>query len=590
LALVIIGVGVLLGLLLLLSQAAEPIVVTSESGSLEGTAAPNAAPQHYMPLLIKAATYTTTSVPPPTLTATISSSPSRTATPTNTPTLGPGMPSNWNQLAGNPGRSGYVAKEVSPPWHVQWIWNGPEGGGDGGAAADHLPLPKGVQPVLGDGRMYVGHSDGVLRAISLANGVQVWESNLGAQVVNAAAYDAATNSVYIGTLGGRFWKLRAQTGAQDRSNRPGGELRMAPLLVGETVFIGSTNGTFYAFDKRTLAQRWSYSAGAALIASPAYAANHGGLIILLAEDKSVHALQASTGRRLWRTTVNADVDPGRGTVFADTYPVVSDANDVVIVRSYLEWGKMWSPDGGAPATVDEIRNYLIQNPELQSFFVLNLGDGSPRFVAPVMVGAIGNGGDFEAPPPQAVVKKLPDGGEVAYLLWRNRQACGTGFCDGREDTTLGEMDLATGIIRFVQDHRDSGVIRLLTDEQSPLSMAGDILFNAHWMLLGTLRIENRSPGLGGSYANPILTGELPPSLNTLAAGSCSSRSNHFCSQGMFTPCDGFWVDPGFYVFYASACVYDQYWTTPVRSAVIGDGAIYWKTVDGAILALQSTSN
>jgi outer membrane protein assembly factor BamB len=506
----------------------------------------------------------------------------------------------WTQLGGNPQRTHYAPIDVPTPWAVKWIWNGPAGGGDGPPAAGHLKLPQGAQPVIGNGRLYVGHTDGVVRAISTATGQLLWSRDVEAAVINAAAYDPASDSLYVGTRGGRFWRLNASTGQSIVSNRPGGDIRMAPLLVDDTVYIGSDSGDLYAFDKLTLAQRWVYPAGAALIGSTAYTSNHGGLVILLAEDKSVHAVRVADGTRAWRTVVNADIDDGsppsyapdqiRGGYFRDTYPVVAEVNDVVIIRSYLDWYKTWAVTGGAPSTLNGIRDHLRNNPANQSFFVLRLSDGQPRFSdpAPVMLGAIGNGGDYESAPPQAVVKRLSDGSEVAYLLWRNRQACVINSCDGREDTTLGEMNLTTGDIRFVDSHKNEGSMRLPTDEQSPLTMAGNTIFNTHWMLLGSVRITDRSPGLGGSFNNPIKTQEGPPVLNTLASGTCGNRSNHYCPQGMSLPQgENYGVDPGFYVYYHNQKVYDNYWTTTVRGVTVSNGTIFLKTVDGAIIALQT---
>lgn len=492
----------------------------------------------------------------------------------------------WPQLGHDPRRTSFDPAEVTWPWKVRWIWNGPADGGEGEPAPDHLRLPQGVQPVSGDGRLYVGHIDGRVRAISEETGQTVWTSeSLGGAIVNTGAYSASTGCVYFGAQNGKFTLLDARTGELKRMVDLHGAIDMAPLLAGDKVFVGSQSGVLYALDASTLTQRWAYDAGAALVASPAFSENHGGMVLLLAEDRTVHALSASTGKQLWRVTVNADVDPMRKTVFADTFPVVSDRNDVVIVRSYLNWEKIWQPDGGAPSTVEGIREFLTQNPEYQSFFVLNLADGSPRFVAPVMLGAIGNGGDLESTPPQVVLRPLADGTEVAILLWRNRQSCPPSYCDSRSDTTLGEMDLTTGNIRFVQDYKDQGNMRLPTDEQSPLAMAGDMLFYAHWQLLGSLRVIDRSAGLGESYTNPITTRELTPVLNTLAPGVCAGRSAHFCPGGMSSPGEGFAVDPGFYVYVSEERIYDQYWTTPVRSVVISHGVIYWKSVDGAVIAL-----
>lgn len=492
----------------------------------------------------------------------------------------------WTQLGHDSRHTSFYPTEVAWPWKVRWIWNGPADGGDGEPAADHLKLPQGVQPVSGDGRLYVGHTDGRVRAISEETGQTVWVSeSLGGAIVNAGAYSPRTGCVYFGAQNGKFTLLDARTGELKRMVDLHGAIDMAPLLESDKVFVGSQSGVLYALDASTLAQRWAYDAGAALVASPAFSENHGGMVILLAEDRTVHALSADTGKPLWRVTVNADVDPIRKTVFADTFPVVSDQNDVVIVRSYLSWEKIWQPDGGAPSTVEGIREFLQQNPEYQSLFVLNLADGSPRFVAPVMLGAIGNGGDLESTPPQVVLSPLADGKEVAILLWRNRQSCPPSYCDSRSDTTLGEMDLTTGDIRFIQDHKDQGTMRLPTDEQSPLAMAGDMLFYAHWQLLGALQVTDRSAGLGESYANPITTRELTPVLNTLAPGVCAGRSAHFCPGGMSSPGEGFAVDPGFFIYISEERVYDQFWTTPVRSVVLSGGSIYWKSVDGAVVAL-----
>lgn len=495
--------------------------------------------------------------------------------------------SDWPQLGYSPQRTSYFPTEVAWPWKVKWVWNGPATGDDGAPPLDHLKLPKGVQPITGGGLLYVGHNDGFVRAISDANGEQVWISqDLGGAVINTGAYDGGTDAVYFGAQNGKFYMLDAQTGEQKRVVDLRGSIDMAPLLAGGAIYVGSQSGILYALDKNTLEQRWSYDAEAALVASPAYSANHGGLVIILAENKSVIALAARDGKIQWKRDVNADVDPVRGTVFADTFPVVSDANDIVVVRSFLSWEKIWQPDGGAPTTAAEIREFLTENPTYQSLFVLNLADGSSRFVAPVLIGGIGNGGDLEAPPPQVVIKQMADGSEIAYLLWRNRQSC-TSFCDGRSDNTLGEMDLGTGNIRFVQDHKDEGNMRMPTDEQSPLSMAGEMLFHAHWQLLGALKIIDPSSTLGGTITDPIRTQELSPVLNTLAEGQCGSRSNHYCGNGMTSPGESYSVDPGFYVYHAADRIYDMYWTTPVRSAVISNGTIYWKSVDGAIIALTS---
>lgn len=496
----------------------------------------------------------------------------------------------WSQLGGNPQRTGYVPTSLKTTWQYKWIWNGPAGGGDGGAPASHLLLPQGVQPVAGDGKLFIGHSDGVVRALYESSGAVAWSQSVGGEVLNTAAYDPATNTVFVTSTSGQLVQLNATNGSIVNSFNAGSSMISAPLLYENTVFVSTTGGSLIGIDTYTLIARWTYAAGAEIRASPTYSTNHGGLVIIAAEDKSIHAIHAADGTLAWRTVVKADQDPIRDNKsFTDTYPVVSDANDVVIIRPYFDWDKIWTPTGGAPSSVAEIRSFLTNNPGYQSLHVLRLSDGTSAFVAPVMGGAIGNNDDLYSTPPQVVVKTLADGSELAYLLWRNRQACIVNVCDGREDTTLGEMDLSTGNIRFVQDHKNQGSMRLPTDEQGALSMAGDTLLHAHWMLLGGVRITDRSASLGGSRSNPIRASEVVPIGNTLAAGTCNGRNSatHSCPVGFSPPNDAWLIDAGFYIYYNNQQVYDTYWAPPVRGAVISSGNVYWRSSDGAIIALKA---
>jgi hypothetical protein len=104
--------------------------------------------------------------PASTQTPTPKGTPTAVSIPTSTPGGNPPGPGQWQQLGGNPQHTGYVAGNIATPWKVKWIWNGPANGGDSGPASDHLALPQDVQPVIGNGMLFIGHKDGMLRAIS----------------------------------------------------------------------------------------------------------------------------------------------------------------------------------------------------------------------------------------------------------------------------------------------------------------------------------------------------------------------------------------------------------------------------------------
>ncbi|PDV96447.1 PQQ-binding-like beta-propeller repeat protein [Candidatus Chloroploca asiatica] len=511
----------------------------------------------------------------------------------------------WHQLGGNAQRTHYVdatlptntsGNQLNTTWRVLWVWNGANG--DSGPAAGHLHLPDSAAPILGDGRLYIGHNDGAVRAINTANGSVAWTRNLGGSIFNTGAYDALTGAVFFGSTNGNLYKLRASDGAILDNFNAGAAIEGAVLLVNDSVYVGTMGGNLYRINTTTMQQTWVYNAGAGIAASPAYSASNNGLIIVPAEDQAVHAIRVATGARAWRTPVTAFSRPPRNLTsshprparyFPDTYPVVAEAANVVIIRSYYNWDNTWAFNAGAPVNQNETRQYLQNNPSHQSLFVLNLSDGTNRFdlPAPVFGGAIGNGNYYYSSPPQAVVKRLGDGTDVAYLIWRNRSACRVSSCDGREDSTIGEMNLATGVIRFVDDHKNQGTIRLPTDEQGTLSMVGDVLFHSHWMSMGAIRITNRTTG-GGSFSDPIPSVEYLSVSNTIGAGQCASRDSarRFCPEG-HTPGggEGYQLDRGFYLYYSSQNVYDQYWTPSARGPAFDNGVLYWKSVDGAIIAL-----
>lgn len=564
-------------------------------------AAPTAPPDVRAPTPTQptAPTPSPTSAPPPEPTsAPAAETPYQLALPT---IAGPqaAQSAGWHQLGGNPQRTHYVDAGLPAPtgpmnirnrdWRVRWIWNGPTA--EGAPAADHLSLPDSVAPVAGAGRIYVGDETGAVRALDAATGAEIWSRNLGGRILNAGAYDPATQAVYFASENGRLAKLNAADGALLAEFDAASAVEGAVLLVGNHVFVGTADGQLFAVAVAAMTQTWAYDAEAPIYASAAFAAGAGGLIIFPADDGSVHAVRITDGERAWRTPVNATLRPERPVRpprrFPDTYPIVAEQAGVVIIRSYFDWELTWEPAEGAPENQDAIRQWIVDRPATESFFVLELATGERRFTAPVLGGAIGNGSYYYSGPPQVALRRLPDGSEVAYVLWRNRTACVIGSCDGREDTTFGEMDLTSGSIRFVQDYKNQGTIRFPTDEQGALTMVGDVLFHSHWMSLGAIRIPDRTSG-GSSYAEPIPSEEYLSVTNTLAAGQCAERNTaeRFCPVGHSPPGDGYQLDPGFYIYTHTSNVYDQFWHPPVRGPIFDNGMVYWRSSDGAIIALE----
>ncbi|OAN48557.1 hypothetical protein A6A03_07220 [Chloroflexus islandicus] len=59
----------------------------------------------------------------------------------------------------------------------------------------------------------------------------------------------------------------------------------------------------------------------------------------------------------------------------------------------------------------------------------------------------------------------------------------------------------------------------------------------------------------------------------------------YCPEDHQAPEDSYLLEPGFYLYYHNRNVSDQFWHPPVRGPIFHDGVLYWRRVDGAIVAL-----
>jgi len=87
-------------------------------------------------------------------------------------------------------------------------------------------------------------------------------------------------------LGGMRWRFETM-----------GPVRSTPAIAGETLYVGSTDGNLYALNVATGEERWRVSVGSPVSSSPVVA---HGLVIFGSRDGAFHAVRASTGAPEWR--------------------------------------------------------------------------------------------------------------------------------------------------------------------------------------------------------------------------------------------------------------------------------------------------
>ena len=74
-------------------------------------------------------------------------------------------------------------------------------------------------------------------------------------------------------------------------------IRSTPLVNGNSIFVGTAQGKFFAINKTTAKQVWQYNTGFAINSS---AASQDGKVFFSDNKQTVYALKEATGQLLWK--------------------------------------------------------------------------------------------------------------------------------------------------------------------------------------------------------------------------------------------------------------------------------------------------
>jgi len=278
-------------------------------------------------------------------------------------------------------------------------------------------------------------------------------------------------------------------------------------------------------------------------------------------------------------------DPAQDTNLGESkngWPVIAEAHGLVLIRYRLDWQTLWTWSPW-PGTNNEMRANLTSRPDQQAVFALSLDTGASMFVTNVGNGGFGDGG-YLPMGPQPVVKKFANGQEVAYVVSR-AAPCAVSPCDGRADSHLAEMVLdgstvsgyQAGDVRFMRD------AFFPTDEQPFLTVSGDMVLGGHWAFGFAHQITDRSASKG-AISNPIVTADLPHIA--VADSHAAFNTGHYFSDRTCAENCGRVFPPGFFIYYTTTPVYDQYWSE-YASWVVSNNTIYFVSTDGAVVALEN---
>jgi len=464
---------------------------------------------------------------------------------------------DWPQLQHDPQRTGYTPEEVRPPFTYLWKWN-------------EVPFAGRTQPVVANGRLFIGGLDGVMYARDAHTGAPLWSYLTDGPIRHSAA--AYNGRVFFGSYDGCVYALDATNGMLVWRYETGAGIVTAPAVADNTVYIGSTDGVFYALNAADGNPRWTYDVGFPILTSAALSID-GSTVYFGAENINAYALNTANGSLKWQTQL-------QGQSLADRWPVVT--GDLVIYRSQSLYNfhkllhdgddvmDQAGPYGGHTLDPAEwvadwaqvrphIVNYLTDNPDRQTFFALDSDTGHLRGVAPVLF-TYGNG-DAPAPP---VVR-----GDEIYTLYRARHGIqtdsGSVHVTTRYDAELGRMTPATLDITglaMASGQNWNVHFRATSDEPEALSIGGSMLFVDNWERLGGIDV------VSGELFEMANVADYWPECYT----QCQAKAGPMPFFDSY-PFPGPRISEGH----------------QRSGVVIADGVIYWRVIEGGLAAIGHAS-
>ncbi|MEJ5239193.1 MAG: PQQ-binding-like beta-propeller repeat protein, partial [Limisphaera sp.] len=485
-------------------------------------------------------------------------------------------------------RTGYVPAAPPHPWRWAWQWNGSDASGR--PVPGKVLLPRNVQPIVAEGRVYIAAGTNGIYALNETNGAVLWQVQPGGAINSTPAYDPGTRALFAVSSNGRLYKLDPSTGSTIASCVLGAPSPLPlPVAVSHGRLWASMGQQVLALDPVSLTTNWVYHAGSPVHTPPAWSATRD-IVVVATADLHVHGIRNRDGTRRWRVKPGIHA-PDEHHTFAHGWPVIAEQHGLVLLRQRIHWDSLWlSPNPFGVPDNATIRARLAAQPGARCHYALRLEDGSVAFDINNGCGGFGDGGYLPIGS-MPVVRVFPDGKEVALNIIR-----GDARYDARWDSHFGEIvlddntvpGLRAGDVRWIR-HGNSPTddAFLLTDEQPFVSAAGDYLFGSHWLVTYALRPLDRGPARG-SWANKIDTTNLSWFIVSQGpCGPCAFSATHYCAGALVEdPGCGRRYAGGFYVCHNAGPVHDMFWTEYGCVVGLPDKLIVRDTT-GAIFCLVS---
>lgn len=151
-------------------------------------------------------------------------------------------------------------------------------------------------PVVTNGIVIFGNQNGSVQALSVKDGSKKWNIETGSPIFSSPA--AMGDLVVFGSTNGYVYCIDAQSGTTRWKFKTGAAVLGSPLINNGIVYIGCSDGTFRSFDLKSGNEIWKFNGlNGPVVSTPLLDKNR---IIFGAWDTNLYALEKKSGRLIWK--------------------------------------------------------------------------------------------------------------------------------------------------------------------------------------------------------------------------------------------------------------------------------------------------
>ncbi|HYH52606.1 MAG TPA: PQQ-binding-like beta-propeller repeat protein [Solirubrobacterales bacterium] len=247
-------------------------------------------------------------------------------------------------------------------------------------------------PAISGGVAYLVNKFGNAQAIRLSDHEVLWRRTIRKRQhgnpLNVTGPAFHNGRIYLAALGGGLVALDARNGKEIWKRNLGAHLESSPMVVGNTLYIGTDSRQLLALNANNGKERWHFDAPAAIKASPSY---ENGRVYVADYQSSMFALNAKNGKVIWRTNTSKQPPYGGGGFYSspgiDFGRVYAARDDGTVFAFNKNTGKVaWSYETGgqvygspALAKVPGTPPTVYIGSENGRFFALHAHNGEKRW-------------------------------------------------------------------------------------------------------------------------------------------------------------------------------------------------------------------